>query len=105
MRRCALIISLLAGLVPVAGCGSSDNPKVSDASGFVSKCENAAKNPKTTNKQLADFIKAHGSEICKCTQQKLNAAGLGDKTYTDPALKNRPETVQCAEQVLRGSGG
>jgi hypothetical protein len=99
---------LLLVVLVVAGCGgssSSNNPKVSDSAAFVGLCEKKAQHPNTSNAQLAAFLKAHASAICTCIQQKLSSAGLGDKGYGDPALKGRPETTQCAQQVLRGSGG
>src|SRR3954452_16726235 len=103
MRIATTLVALLATLA-LAACGS-DSPKVS-SSEYLDRCQSELKDRlkdqptvKITDAQLAD--------ICKCTQDKLEAQGLGDKSIDDEELTwDKGETVgrECSVKVLTGSG-
>ncbi|TMK41293.1 MAG: hypothetical protein E6G56_05385 [Actinobacteria bacterium] len=108
--RLGMALATGVAAVGLAACGGgSDNPKVSDASAFRSKCESKLKSSSTGNSQANEFVKSKASQLCTCIQQKFQAAGLGDKRFNDSAaLNNRREGTQCAQEVLIGrssSGG
>lgn len=104
MSRTGMLAGLIMVVVALTSCGA-DNPKVSDASAFVAKCEKNARTPKTADAQTAAFIRTHAPALCQCIQQKFAASGLGDKGYSDSALKHRPEPDACGRQVLSAAGG
>jgi hypothetical protein len=67
----------------LAACGGSSNPNVSGG-GFVGYCQ------KQTTNVPAGVDKA---ALCRCIQQKLVAAGYGNRRLGDPAVKEAPESL------------
>jgi hypothetical protein len=94
----ARLLSLLA----VAACSAAltacggDDPTI-DSAEYIKQCNaqiSKSQEGVLTDKQVAD--------ICKCTQDKLVAQGLGDRKLDDEGLKDEGETVgrDCALQVV-----
>jgi hypothetical protein len=67
----------------LAACGRSSNPTV-DSSDFVSNCQ------KQTSNIPAGLDK---TTVCRCVQQKLEAAGYGGKRVNDPSVSAAPTTL------------
>ena len=92
----ALVIGAVCGGGLVA-CGVSvEKQKVSD-SAFVDACvarlgENAV-------------LSAHGTAVCKCVQDKLEAQGLGDRETADTRFESqaRAAGAACARAIVYGN--
>ncbi len=69
--------------IAIAGCGASSNPTVGSAD-FVPYCQKQAQ---STPAGLST------ATVCRCVQQKLEAAGYSDKRVNDPSIKAAPSTL------------
>jgi hypothetical protein len=67
----------------LSACGAGSNPNVSGG-GFVGYCQ------KQTTNVPAGLDKA---ALCRCIQQKLVAAGYGNRRLNDPTVKEAPASL------------
>ena len=103
MRTATTITAVLAAIT-LAACGS-DAPKVS-SSEYIDRCKSEVGDRvkeqsavKISDQQIAD--------ICQCTQDRLVAEGLGDKSIDDEELtkeKGQELGRDCTIKVLTGKG-
>jgi hypothetical protein len=95
--RLLAVLVVAAFSVGFTACGG-DDPTI-DSSEYIKQCNSQigdSQDGVLTEKQVAD--------ICKCTQDKLVAQGLGNRKLDDEGLKDEGETVgrDCALQVVSG---
>lgn len=80
----AAALAAAASMTGLAACGGDDSPKVASGA-FITECK------KATAKNAA--IKAYADQACKCVQDQLKAAGLGDKRENDKAVTDKQDAV------------
>ena len=103
MRSATTLLAVLATLA-LAACGS-DSPKVS-SSEYLDQCHSQLKD-RLKDEKTVKITDAQLTDICKCTQDKLVAQGLGDKAVDDKSLtEEKGQTIgrECSIKVLTGGG-
>src|SRR5689334_17721765 len=101
MRFVTTITAVLATFA-LAACGS-DSPKVS-SSEYIDRCKSEV-GDRVKEQKAVKITDAQIEDICKCTQDKLVAEGLGDKNIDDEKLseeKGQEVGRECSVKVLTG---
>jgi hypothetical protein len=103
LRFRASLMPMIASAVLLGACGSSSSSTTVASATFVSKCAGA------TNSSAFGGDSQKVNAFCTCVQQKVVAAGFGNRSVNDNSTDlrdaGRQAFPQCAQQAAGGSSG